>query len=309
LGQGSLFGYSPINTPLHFGDYNGDGKVDFMYPENNFNGYANSSIWTIAYSNPPINRSNQFFNFITNYIIPYQPEEPTTTPGTTYNRYLPIDANKDGKTDLVRIQIENYNDWTFWGGDDIKSRFTLFEYIKTATGFVLDYSSPYIENQSPVLPMPIGIDQRLGFMNEDIVLARQGQYNASWDQYTYVNLTKDCSRDKRLKKVTSSGGSIVDEIEYNDMFPTIAVTDQTSKLTGFPSGFYSSTNDAQTPEYPNAEIKQISKLKLVSRIKNTVLGILCTEDTMPILPDLVLLDSNRLLDLVGITQQTRKKLG
>ncbi|WP_159291864.1 RHS repeat-associated core domain-containing protein, partial [Tenacibaculum maritimum] len=89
---------SDPNWPFMLGDYNGDGKTDFMYAT-----AKNSATFVLALS--------QGINFhIGNKTMPFtfQTSVWNGTELNTYN-YIPIDVNGDGKTDIVRQHAKTYN--------------------------------------------------------------------------------------------------------------------------------------------------------------------------------------------------------
>ncbi|WP_445455729.1 RHS repeat-associated core domain-containing protein [Flavobacterium sp. HNIBRBA15423] len=271
LGEGNLDKYSSTKQIL-FGDYNGDGKTDIMLPDTE--GGSNQTLWHIYYSNPK-SSGGSFFELESHNIVEYWPNT-----GSYYDTqihfssYYSLDTNGDGKSDLVRIWRKYYEpSWTI---NDHDTQWKVTTYVNNignnqlTSKFTLDYTSPCYgsgisqncnhTSDSPDLPIPVISTFRHRGLSKDLVMVRN-HYN----QITYVDFTKDVSKDAQIKKVISSGGNIVDEVEY-------ATMESSTLNNGFGNlnEFYSSSNSLN---YPYVEIKRLPTNYLVSKIKNTVEGI------------------------------------
>lgn len=297
IGQGVLDDYKAKKQIL-FGDYNGDGKTDIMLPVSDgdcvpiYNGdnclqvtsgecipiYNGSNCpdttdkWTIYYGNPNP-AGGEFFVKETHVITEYIDKTPTGYPINIY-KYYAMDINKDGKSDLVKILTRLSQPSTFFDPKDINSKWEIKAFVNNIGlngGF-----NPY--GIAPVFPnlhednnnsMPIvlaGGNYRHQGMDTDLLVVRYHGQGSFRKRVTYVDFTKDFTKDNLLVKVTQSGGSIVDEISYKPMEPETLTTE----LLGAPVDFYSSEN---TLQYPLLELKRLPTSMLVSKVKNTSLGV------------------------------------
>ena len=274
IGQGTIDVYTR-SKQLLFGDYNGDGKTDIMLPDSN--GGRHHTQWHIYYSNPnPAGGS--FFIKESHNIVEYWPNSGGYYETQThFNSYYAMDTNGDGKSDLVRIWIKKYKpEWTI---NDNDTNWRIETYANnignvavTGNKFTPDYVSPCNDQYgyticdhpsgSPELPVPIVASFRDMGLDKEILMVRNHR-----NKITYVDFTKDVSKDILLKKITSSGGNIVDEVTYSPMEPGTS--------QGNLSNFYSSNN---TVTYPNVEINRLQTNNLVSQLKNTVEGTIKFQD-------------------------------
>lgn len=281
IGQGIIDKYSKDKQTL-FGDYNGDGKIDLMLPDTE--GGSGHTLWHIYYSNPNPTGGN-FFVKESHNIVEYWP-----TTGSYYNtqthfsNYYALDVNNDGKSDLVRIWRKYYKpSWTI---NDHDTQWTIKTYINnigntlvSGDKFTLDYTTPCQtistpngeyqncnhNSDSPDLPIPVVANYKYSGLNNQIVMVRN-HYN----QVTYINFNKDVAKDIRINKVISSGGNIIDDIEYN-----ITESSSANTGTGLLNEFYSSSNEL---EYPFVEMKRLPTNYLVSKLKNTTQGVIKNQD-------------------------------
>ena len=141
----------------------------------------------------------------------------------------------------------------------------------TGNKFTPDYTSPSLYgdsthwNASPEIPIPVASNYRYAELNNQIVMVRNHH-----NELTYINFTKDVAKDIRLSKVTSSGGNIIDEIQYKEMEPSTS-----NNGFGALNEFYSSNNSLN---YPFVEMKRLPTNYLVSKITNTVDGVTKSQD-------------------------------
>jgi RHS repeat-associated protein len=251
IGEG-LVPQNFYSLPRFFGDYNGDGKTDIMIPE-----ALESSNWIIYYSNPKPNGGN-FFDIVSQPIITYHP----TQSGNNYEdrtSYHAMDVNKDGKTDLVSFFKTRYR--VDWYTNNYSTEWQVKAYTnnigKTVNqGFLNTYDSGLIYADDDIPPFVITSNFRYQGMNTDLVLIR-----SMTNKIDYYRFNKNFNLDNTLKKVTASEGNIVDEIEYKTM--------------ELGEGFYSSNNSLN---YPYVEINNLPTNYLVSKLKNTAVGITKYQD-------------------------------
>ncbi len=263
IGQGTFYFSFYEKRPLYFGDFNGDGKIDMIHPNVTGVGCEDHDycfLWHIYYSNPKLDNGD-FFEIETKPITAYMPERHYDV-NNYYNNYIVMDTNKDGKSDLVRIEADSYRDECFWcGSHPYNNSFRVYSFAKKPNGnFVQDYISDFMtDNESnDNFVYPISPQLKYNNLNYDLLLFRNGS-PAQGNEKIYVNFTKNTIKDNSLLKVTQSGGSIVDEIVYE---PMIAGTIGSTFI------------NYNTPlAYPLIKIKEVPNALLISKIKNTSLGV------------------------------------
>lgn len=101
------FTYAPFNgelAGLQYGDFNGDGKLDFAVPEK---GVEETSNWRIYTNTGTNNFKEQFLsNFLIYRKVPYQSDNNTKRQVIYYT--FTKDLNNDGKDDFVNVQSETF---------------------------------------------------------------------------------------------------------------------------------------------------------------------------------------------------------
>lgn len=273
IGQGNLDEFTSTKQIL-FGDYNGDGKTDIMLPDTE--GGVNHTLWHIYYSNPKTDFSSFFIKQSLD-IVEYWPNSTIQDPGY-YNdqvylrNYYSMDVNKDGKSDVVQFIAKLYRPDPIFDNKNWDSYWMLKTFVNnigntTNSSFNLDYTNPCVSygwyndcehfDSMPWVPIGMPSNFKNNGLDNDFIVLRESN-----NTVTYTNFSKDFSRDNNIKKITQSGGAIIDEIEYLPM-------EQNN------SNFYNSDNGAT---YPLIEINGIPSLKLVSKIKNTSLGVVKYQD-------------------------------
>ncbi len=280
IGQGILENFNKDN-PLFFGDYNGDGKIDFAMPPNpntyevttsstppvTYSQY--STIWNLYLSNPKLNNSD-FFD-IENYPIT---EYRTTISGdtfTNFRNYFALDVNKDGKTDIVKVNMSIYQYDHFWDPKDLDTDWTIYTYINNIgntqqNGFTADYVSPddHTSNDNS-LPIVLASDYKYaGINNEMLVIRYHPNVNSFPHMITYIDFRKDYTQDNEIIRVSQSNGAIEDRIIYKPLVPTAIFNPNN------PADFYSSSNSL---DYPNVELTQIPNIRVVYKLENNSLGV------------------------------------
>ncbi len=272
LGEGYIDSYSPTKTIL-FGDYNGDGKTDIMLPEVDGNGcedLTNCSLWNIYYSNPKLNSLN-LFNKESHNITPYMPMYDYGNSMQLYrNQYITIDVNKDGKSDLVRIQYRRFDNSDFWHHTNYDINWDFFVYInnlgkRIQSNFKLEYTSPIFNLDLADIPFAISSNYKFKGINTDFMVVQQHNLgtNGCYKAVKFIGFNKNFAKENLIKKIIQSEGSIVDEINYA---PMVVENNEHDEL----SNFYSSRNSLN---YPLLELKSLPSLILVSKLLNTTNGI------------------------------------
>lgn len=279
IGSGTIDDYSSTKQIL-FGDYNGDGKTDIMLPHHDGGGCTECVQWHIYYSNPKPN-GGSFFEKETHNIAEYRPDT-----GSFYgtqrllNNYYALDINGDGKTDFIKIWRISYK--VIPSTNNYNSQWQISAYVNnignnnvTGNKFTLEYASPCYNvglvddcmhtSDSPELSVPIVSTYKHDGLNKEIIMIKKYQ-----NIVTYVDFTKDFSKDVLLKKVVSSAGNVVDEIFYKPM-----ESSTTNNNQGALNEFYSSSNNSN---YPDVEIKKLPTNFIVDKVKNTSIGVTKYQD-------------------------------
>ena len=286
IGQGVLDVYAS-NKQMLFGDFNGDGKPDIMLPVTDGNCWPRPAAfglpeitcpyndkWSIYYSNPNPN-GGEFFTKEMYPIVEYRPSSGDHYDTQWHNStYYAMDVNKDGKSDVVRVYTSLWQYNSFFDPKDIDSSWSVNTYINNIGlngGFTYNYSSPsQHDNDDNSRPIPLAGNYKYRGLDTDLLMIRFHGGGSFDKTVTYIDFKKDFSEDNLLQKVTQSNGAIIDEIIYDDMVPA----EGTNGL-GNHTGFYSSTESLQ---YPLIELKQMPTNKLVSKLKNTSLGVVKFQD-------------------------------
>lgn len=291
IGQGTLDKFS-YKKQLLLGDYNGDGKTDIMLPDTE--GGSGHTLWHIYYANPNP-AGGEFFVKESHNIVEYRPD--TGIPGTPgadydtqvhYSSYYALDTNGDGKSDVVRVWRKHYKVQGLFEWNNHNTQWTVTSYVNNIGNtqfssnnkFQLDYQTPcqtYTtgsgtynncnhDSDSPGLIIPIVSSYKHAGIKQDLVLVHN-HYNRVF----YIKFKKDVSEDSRIKKVTSSGGNIVDEVQYAAMEPSTTLNNGQGAL----NEFYSSSNSVN---YPFVEIKKLPSYFLVSKLTNKTEGVTKYQD-------------------------------
>jgi RHS repeat-associated protein len=245
-----LFNYNDQNittgvySTILFGDYNGDGKGDFIIPQG-----LNNDLYFKYTSTGSLNFNGGFIKQLQNYDgLNYEASTP-------YNmhHYISTDYDNDGKTDILRMTFSrdanNYvgfaqlrfypnKNGTFNGSDG--------NYIAAVTGFSTSFN---IFN----LPVFLSSDKpnrnlEIGFIKDNTI----GRFNSN----------KDFNVEKLLKTVTTGNG-VKEVITYK---PLVHENN--------PSG---SVPNIYTPEilienYPNYDVQSSSSLRIVSKLEQFASG-------------------------------------
>lgn len=263
IGQGTLQDYHKDKI-LMFGDFNGDTKSDIIIPIE-----KGSDNWAIYYSNPKLNFQEVFEREV-HQITTYKPD--TGTPGTVgaeyttqqhFKNYYVLDVNKDGKSDLVMYWVA-FAKKEWWQYHNFDTKWQVSTYINnlgntnaSLAKFYHDYTSASEHNSdSPQIPIPIVSSFRVNGANKDLIVLRKDDANA-----IYVEFKRDYSKETLLKKVISSQGAIIDEIEYSE------IESFNNNGLGNLNDTYSSTN---SEFYPNFEFKRLRGSKVVTLRTNTI---------------------------------------
>ncbi|MPT36696.1 MAG: hypothetical protein E2604_16825, partial [Flavobacterium sp.] len=212
------------------GDYNGDGKADFILPTGSGHNFVKYSSTGISFS-----KSKH------HYSIPYHPS--TQENDCSFVRHIiPTDFNLDGKTDL--IYVEN-----FGCSNSGKASITVQYYKNTSTNFAPAGSastpaSSTVDRYS--LPAFISFD-KINNSQDISFIAKNNIFN--------FKAAKSNAKDTTLNSITLGNG-VQDRITYH---PLIAPDTNTFDLV---------YNDSPNIEnYPNADISNAPSISVVSRLE------------------------------------------
>lgn len=230
-----------ISKTILLGDYNGDGKTDFIVPK-----VYGSTEW-YKYTSTGSN----FLKEVQNYIdVPFN--QSTTT--STYN-YTISDYDKDGKSDLVLIN-------TLLNTAKTQGSIFLRCYINKNGSFsgglnngssVSEYStfSPDIKlNTLPIyLPTRRGITTKYKPYEPTMEIAFLGN-----NKIFYFNTDKDHVQDQLLRSIRTANG-VTESITYKPLN-----SDYDEEYNTIYSSSYSET-------YPNSNIESASSMQVVSMLE------------------------------------------
>ena len=216
------------------GDYNGDGKTDFMIPKGA--GYAE---W-YKYSSTGINLVKETQSYFSFYY-------PTNSSTYTYD-VIPSDYNNDGKTDLLLTSSSR-------GSGSSVGSLSITCYINkngTFSGNTGDYYSGYISNQADIYTNAIPIFLSSNQSNRKLELAYINN-----NKVFFFNSTKDFSKEQLLKTIVAGNG-VTESILYQPLSPN-SYQDIGS--------IYS--NSGYTENYPNIDIIDAPTFQVVTKLEKT----------------------------------------
>ncbi len=215
------------------GDYNGDGKTDFLIPRGN-----NSNHFSMLLSTGSGFDKKEYLQMP----FEYKHTDFDSQEGTLYGyNIIPVDMNGDGKTDIIEYNTETYN-----GSDNGKQFITLFQSKPPSSGSYPHFSSTgQIDTQGNLKHYPIPIFLSSNEENGNLEFATMSD---KWVR-SYKSIY-DHREDVTLEKVTNNG--VVTDIKY-DLVNTF-YTDSGSDSSFFKSYTASSQNPNQVFPYENVDV-------------------------------------------------------
>lgn len=180
------------SLPIWLGDYNGDGKMDFIIPKA---GPPYSTEY-YKYTSGGGKTTEQFFHY---------------EPGNAFNthHYIPTDVNNDGKTDLAWITT-TVADGTEGSPGSLRTRFLINKNgnFSMTTGNYITSSSGTVAGIN-TFSVPL-------FMNPDKLNPRMEVAVMGGNKIHYFKSTKDFSQEKLLTSITNGNG-IIETITYKPL--------------------------------------------------------------------------------------------
>jgi RHS repeat-associated protein len=227
-----------LDIPILTGDYNGDGKTDFMIPSDGKNStYAWLRYISTGTSFVKTTYSGVWYNTNTNTVA--------------YN-YMISDHNKDGKSDLVIIKIDR-NSANTQGSINVQCYNNNGGFVSypSSTTSISSNSSDINLNTLPVyLPTGRGIQNNGKPYYPTLEIAF-----LSNDKIFYFNSTKDNTKDQLLRTITTGNG-VRESITYQPLSPD-SLGDNYNPI--YTSGY--------TENYPNRDIESAVTVQLVSKLE------------------------------------------
>lgn len=247
-----------LNKPRLMGDYNGDGKMDFVIPQAD-----NSDSWSFFFS-----KGNDFQKITTGIGLDYYLPDTGYYAWSgfdlnTYSLFMPNyfanDFNGDGKTDIVLqgnftieyIMTHDGADYSNYGDPQVTNFVVLENKFTNGAGIGFNYN--YINSQYCGLrtgAMPMFLDHNN--INQNLEYAV-----VTGNIIKIFKSTKDNKNDTQLKQITLGNGVkeniTYDKLNYDSDNPTSSI-------------FMPST---YTENYPNFDIKTANSFQVVSRLEKT----------------------------------------
>lgn len=279
IGQGTFYFSFHDDKQYLFGDFNGDGKTDIMHPNVTGVGcedhnYCNT--WYIYYSNPKLDNGD-FFEITNQQITSYMPRRDYSQSSHT-NLYYAIDVNKDGKSDLVRFELQDVYSATFHHWNEswrVRTYINNIGNLNSTSNFVYDLESPFVDEYTggnSIIPFFGSLKLNKNSTSSDFMIFCHKPWdnggctlNPCFFKFTkYYSFKKNFIKDNSIIKIKQSAESIINEIEYN----TISCSDSNNG-NGLNTDYYSISN---TSLYPYMEIRNVPLMRVVSKLTNTTSG-------------------------------------
>ena len=230
--------YNPDPSwPFLLGDYNGDGKTDFIHPK-----AKDSKDFIIGLST-----GTGFQTGVKVMIFTFKVSTWNGTELKTY-KYIPIDANGDGKTDIINYRATTYNDGTAGNQNIIiyKSKGLVSNSNATDIRFEQAGFKNVVGNVKHY-PVPIFLSA-----NEENKSLEFATISHKWIRNFSFN--SDHREDALLRSVSNNG--VTYEIDYQNLDPTLYIEDGWQ--------FYTSGYDEL---YPNLDIRTAPNIKVVTEFR------------------------------------------
>lgn len=214
------------------GDYNGDGKADFVIPVS-----VGSTQWKFY-----ISKGNGFYTYTKEIHQGLTYKKPSQSGGNWQEyQYIPNDFNGDGKTDIIQHFVLTPYSSSAWANEII----ALYSNESVDVNGIPSFSlkSEFVDNNSQVTKFGVPVFLDVNYYNNNL----EYSYIDGNKIYSY-QITKDHRKDITLNKITNSNG-VETLIEY-EKFDTDSPV-YTSDLS---------------QDYPYINMVRIPGIKLVSKI-------------------------------------------
>lgn len=241
-----LWNYTDTNISIAttktilLGDYNGDGKTDFIIP----NGYGSTTWYKYTSTGTGFIKTTQTYSGIS-----FTQNNSTNT----YN-YIASDYDKDGKSDLI-LTKSNRNSANTLGTLTV-SCYKNIGGIFSSNNSVSSSSTQQADiklNALPIyLPTGKGIESKDKPYNPTLEIAF-----LSNNKIFYFNSNKDNTQDQLLRSITTGNG-VKESITYKPLNSDI----------DYSNGFYSPIyNSSYSEIYPNSNIESASSMQVVAMLE------------------------------------------
>jgi len=232
----NAIGVDESSNPIILGDYNGDGKTDFLIP----NGYGNHFYRYISTGKGYVKSSHS-------YGVSHTKSEKYKNGSTQIYYLIPNDFDLDGKTDLIVAECRGFNNPNSNSQTYIKVKY----YKNTGSNFqfMAEKSTGYQGDKIIHYPSPIFLDVN-GNSNSSISFMTDNSL------YTFES-EKSNVQDMLLRSITYGNG-LKEAITYQPLEPYHYDSNNFDPPAYQPS--YSET-------YPNFDIERSNNFHIVSKIE------------------------------------------
>ncbi|MBR9845305.1 MAG: hypothetical protein GYB35_03945 [Algicola sp.] len=238
-----------LEKPILLGDYNGDGKMDFLIPQAN-----NDSNWQFYMS-----KGSSIFTYGKDLGFNY--EKTHLFVGTSYTfgiqmlnplhefHYIAQDINGDGKTDIIKHQVHTPLDSNSTVAENIQTYANIQNSTSSSPSFSLTENYTETNNGTKKYGIPIFLEASGSNGNLEYAYI-------DGDVVTAYEFSKDHKIDMTLEKITND--QLITDIYYETLDDPDDVSVYTPDII---------------EQYPNININIAPSFKLVKEVNNTASGI------------------------------------